>query len=484
MRVRSLGLVLPVLAVAGCSSGSEPSGAAFHFQAIQLPAGQSLPGQLFEQVSLRVRNRDGDPQRGVTVSFTGDGTVEPADPVTDDRGIATVRWTLPRIPNFDFYYTGGLPGDYQLTARYGDAELTMGTSAHALTLDQVDAGSIYACGTIGARLSCWGYGLDRVAPVPDGWHQRDLVEFPATVEAIELSAVIDALCVVGTSGVPLCTGFSNDQQWVPVTGAPPLTHLTGGGITFCGRAADLTAWCWDDAYTPAFHATQVSPTLHFTRIEAGGGFIGVAFTYACGIEEDGSTWCWGNDNRKGQLGDGTLTPSETPVRVSGNHHFKQVELSFAAACGVEQDDTVWCWGEPGLLTQQSSVPLQVTIPGVMGPLFDVGWQEGYVTTPAGIASWSFGELRQLPQLDALDATTISADNGTLCMLSRTKEAFCSWTLVYGAEETSTLPALVVGVPRPGVPVPPLVFSREASSRQSATAAPPTSSTAGQRPVTH
>ena len=463
MRVRSLGLMLPGLALVGCSSGAEPSGAAYHLQALQTPPAQSLPGQVFEQVSLRVVNGNGDLQRGVTVAFTGDGTLEPSEAVTDQRGIATVRWMLPRIPVVGGYYVGGLPGEFQLTARYGDAELSMHTSAHALTLDQVDAASIYACGTTSGRLYCWGYRINWVAQVPDGWHPGDLVEYPEAGQVLELAAIMDAVCVLGPSGVPLCSGFNSDRQWVSVSGAPPLTGLTGGGVTFCGLAADRTAWCWSDAFTPTFQAAQVSPTLHFTRVEAGGGFISAAFIYACGLEEDGTPWCWGNDNRKGQLGDGTMTPSEIPVRVAGNHHFKQIELSTGAARGGEQDDAVWCWGEPVLLSQQSSVPLQVTFPlGIMGPLFDVGWQEGYVTMPTGIASWDFGESRALPQLDALEATTISADNGTLCMLSRAKEAFCSWTLVYGGEETSTLPAAVVGVPRPGAPLPPLMFSREAS----------------------
>jgi hypothetical protein len=34
----------------------------------------------------------------------------------------------------------------------------------------------------------------------------------------------------------------------------------------------------------------------------------------CGIATDGNAWCWGS-NSKGELGDGSTTPSTIPVRV-------------------------------------------------------------------------------------------------------------------------------------------------------------------------
>jgi alpha-tubulin suppressor-like RCC1 family protein len=36
--------------------------------------------------------------------------------------------------------------------------------------------------------------------------------------------------------------------------------------------------------------------------------------HLCAIKVDGSAWCWG-ENDFGQLGDGTTTDSDVPVRV-------------------------------------------------------------------------------------------------------------------------------------------------------------------------
>lgn len=458
MHIRARELMLAGLAVAGCSSGSEPPGA-LRLEAVQPPPAQSLPGQVFDEVKVRVSVDDRGGRSITVIRFAGDGTVDPAEAVTGKDGVATVRWALPRTPvNEEFDYMGGPPGEFHLTASIDDTELMMHTSAHALTLDKVDAASTYACGTAAGRLLCWGYRLDWVAQVPGGWHPGDLVEYPDAGQVVELAAIMDAVCVLGPSGLPLCTGFKSERQWVGVSGAPPLAALTGGGSTFCGLAADHTAWCWSDAFVPAFVATQVSSTLQFAQLEAGGGSYGASDTYACGLTLDGVAWCWNIRNDHGQVGNGTTEPSPAPSLVSGNHLFKQIELSYTGACGVELDESIWCWGSRGLLPAESHVPVQVTLPGVVGPILDVGWVEGYVRMLSGIHSWFVGDLFHLAQLDALDAVTISADNGTLCTLTQAKEAFCSWTLVYGGEETSLLPAQVVPVPRPGVPLPPLRFA--------------------------
>ncbi len=89
--------------------------------------------------------------------------------------------------------------------------------------------------------------------------------------------------------------------------------------------------------------------LRFTTLSAG-------FEHTCGLEASGAAYCWGS-NRTGELGNGTVAESETPVLVAGNLVFASIaaagdEYDFAGerifdnghTCGVTVDGTVYCWG--------------------------------------------------------------------------------------------------------------------------------------------
>jgi alpha-tubulin suppressor-like RCC1 family protein len=43
----------------------------------------------------------------------------------------------------------------------------------------------------------------------------------------------------------------------------------------------------------------------------------IGTTHACGVTPSGAAYCWGM-NDHGQLGDGTMQSSATPIAVSGN----------------------------------------------------------------------------------------------------------------------------------------------------------------------
>jgi hypothetical protein len=120
------------------------------------------------------------------------------------------------------------------------------------------------------------------------------------------------------------------------------------------------------------------------RLVATGISAGTDMT--CATVQDGSVWCWG-ENDDGQLGDGTTTGSDVPVRVQGITTAVEVTAggtwdsggNGAAhnpfACAVLTDGTVRCWGELGFLFQgsglnSSSVP--VTIAGVTDATAVVG----------------------------------------------------------------------------------------------------------------
>jgi alpha-tubulin suppressor-like RCC1 family protein len=69
--------------------------------------------------------------------------------------------------------------------------------------------------------------------------------------------------------------------------------------------------------------------------------------YSCGLEADGTAWCWGM-NDKGQLGDGTTTMRMTPTKVSTSVKFTTIASGNAHTCALTVDGVAWCWGRNDL----------------------------------------------------------------------------------------------------------------------------------------
>ena len=440
-----------VIALIGCSSNNDVTVGDYVIQPYQnTPPAQSLPGQVFEDVTIRVVNRDSDPQRDLTVTFTGEGTIEPASAVTNGNGIVTVRWALPATPivGVSTAKPTGPPGEYGLIASVGAETLTIPTSAHAFKVDKLDAGFGHACGIVSQVLWCWGTDLNTWTTLPPTAEYATPVEF-ASLGAVTAVAVSEySVCVLNAAGLPLCSAESTGKQFSAVTNAPELLDLSDGDAFFCGRARDLTAWCWYTRGATPMQAVQVSPSLHFTSIGAGGGqnIVVEAGGFGCGLTAAGEVWCWGRNNY-GQLGNGANDDSATPVLVSGGHLFHQVEVIDRTACAVAAGNAIWCWGFRGPMTTESNVPVLVSYPGGTGPLLELGEFEAYVSTPAGKRMWNNGDTDDIG-LDGLGLDRISAD-GQMCGLTADGEAYCSWIMVYGGGDTFVTPGGVVAVPRPG-----------------------------------
>ena len=105
-------------------------------------------------------------------------------------------------------------------------------------------------------------------------------------------------------------------------------------------------------------------------------------SHSCALLTDGTIRCWGS-NTNGQLGNGALGDSATPVTVLATAngapflHATQISCGVeASTCALRGDHTAWCWGWNmyGQLgnqaTTNSSLPVEVTTaPGT--PLTDI-----------------------------------------------------------------------------------------------------------------
>lgn len=69
----------------------------------------------------------------------------------------------------------------------------------------------------------------------------------------------------------------------------------------------------------------------------------VSRTHSCAALDDGTVWCWGQ-NERGELGDGTTTNRPTPVRVKGLEEATDVAVGEDLSCAVKRSGQVVCWG--------------------------------------------------------------------------------------------------------------------------------------------
>jgi alpha-tubulin suppressor-like RCC1 family protein len=104
--------------------------------------------------------------------------------------------------------------------------------------------------------------------------------------------------------------------------------------------------------------------------------ISAGHALSCGLQTDDSLWCFGN-NGYGQLGDGSKTNRSTPVPIASEDSWHQVSAGTHHACAIRDDGMLHCWGRAytGALGSGTHF-LIVTDKLVPTPVnFDTDWEQ-------------------------------------------------------------------------------------------------------------
>jgi alpha-tubulin suppressor-like RCC1 family protein len=174
---------------------------------------------------------------------------------------------------------------------------------------------------------CWGCGDDN-GIAEDAFALGSMskstttpIAVPGVTSTIAISADTESTCAVQSDGSTLCWGDAS--QFSPGIVLQPTGAVKADlpahpldldvGLTFTCAATQDQVRCVGGEPTFADGCSTRSDAPQTFSVP-GVVEVSVGFEHACARDASGSVWCWGC-NRNGEIGDGTIKPSATPVKI-------------------------------------------------------------------------------------------------------------------------------------------------------------------------
>lgn len=199
--------------------------------------------------------------------------------------------------------------------------------------------------------------LDTIAPaatVQLTATPKDGAGNPLSGRTVAWASSNQAVATVSTTG--LVTGIADGVTTMTATsegksGTAAVTvrfmfaSITAGFAHTCGLTGDGVAYCW--GANPFFQLGNGSRTPSATPIAVSGGLRFSSLTThsdnTCGIAAGGAAYCWGS---------GAIVQADSPTAVSGGHVFAQLSAGGSHDCGVTTSGDAYCWGDTRVRSDQ------------------------------------------------------------------------------------------------------------------------------------
>lgn len=252
---------------------------------------------------------------------------------------------------------------------------------------QVSVGSFSACGLFhDGTAACWGaasLSSPTLGLLGDGNQGGSMTSIPVSGitpanPATSISVGAFSACASLQDGTAQCWGDNAEGELgtgsltgpdtcrsggvaracstVPftVTGLSSVTMVSVGAESAACAVASGNVWCWGSNFYfqlgNGSSAPQSASPVQITGLPKPAAAVSVGGSSVCALLNDGTIWCWG-DNEYGQMGNGTTGNSQggpgqtSPVQVSNINTATAISVNSTSACALLQDGTVQCWGD-------------------------------------------------------------------------------------------------------------------------------------------
>jgi alpha-tubulin suppressor-like RCC1 family protein len=244
-------------------------------------------------------------------------------------------------------------------------------------------GNRFTCAVLSTGAAkCWGGNgsgqlgdgtiTDRTTPI-------DVSGLSSGVSAISVGNRFT--CAVLSTGAAKCWGGNGSGQLgdgtitdrttpVAVSGlSSGVSAIATGSNHTCALLNTGAVKCWGQNSNGVLGdgtTTWSNFPVNVSGLSSGVSAISAGGQHTCALLSTGGVKCWGT-NSSGQIGDGTITNSSTPVNVSGlSSGVTAISTGFSSSCALLSTGAVKCWGGNGSgqlgdgTTTDRSTPIDVS----------------------------------------------------------------------------------------------------------------------------
>jgi alpha-tubulin suppressor-like RCC1 family protein/predicted Ser/Thr protein kinase len=114
----------------------------------------------------------------------------------------------------------------------------------------------------------------------------------------------------------------------------------------CGVREDRTLWCWGENFYGVLGRGNTTDSRVPVRIgtDTDWSTVSVGNHHSCALKTTGTLWCTG-DSTYGQLGLGPAESRTSFTQVGDSAAWAQISSTSWSSCATRTDGTLWCWGD-------------------------------------------------------------------------------------------------------------------------------------------